>query len=283
LGGMKWLKRQDAPDPRPLIEVVRPSDETKWLALEGFFDWDEPVAPEFGRYEIAGGDLWYSFRAYVIKKTKKAAFKRWAPRCQFMGKWMPEPLEIRDAFLGEFCWAPSFASYGQGGGSMPWVRPEKGAPGDVLVATTVYKGGFGEVDGSVKESFSLDLPAPWLAAGMGLSWRGRSGEFFDHRGELLAQDPSVNEKGPGTLLVRRDEFLAFLRSHDLDVFWALFGEKRILPAAGGSDYPMTELSGAYWYERTELTGEMSYTYQDYRKNERKPRGSRVAGRYPRRK
>ncbi|WP_157199914.1 hypothetical protein [Methanogenium cariaci] len=63
---------------------------------------------------------------------------------------------------------------------------------------------------------------------MGLSWNGEEGKWFNNKGELVAFDPSVNERGPQCLLINKKYFTSFLNENGYDIFWALLGEKNII-------------------------------------------------------
>lgn len=64
--------------------------------------------------------------------------------------------------------------------------------------------------------------------GLDLRFTDTVGEFADHNGIVLCQDPSVNAPGPSTLLVRIDIFEAYLAQNGYKLCWIVFGQKQIL-------------------------------------------------------
>ena len=79
---------------------------------------------------------------------------------------------------------------------------------------------------------STSRPVPIIFNSMGLRICSRVGEFVDSEGQLIAYDPSVHTRGPGALLVRREQFPVFLDKAGLQLAWTLIGEKHRI---GGDD------------------------------------------------
>ena len=87
-----------------------------------------------------------------------------------------------------------------------------------------------EFDCSKEESISYYKPAPRVA--IDLKPSQKEGEYLNDQGEVVCFDPSVHEKGPACLLVRKDHAQKVLRESGLRLVWIVKGEKQIL----ASDY-----------------------------------------------
>lgn len=70
---------------------------------------------------------------------------------------------------------------------------------------------------------------------------------------MICFDPSVNHKTLSCLLVRKEEFAAFLEENNLDVFWTELGEKQVL---GGS------MESNRRYNRLEISGTFSFLVEN---------------------
>lgn len=102
-------------------------------------------------------------------------------------------------------------------------------------------------DCSVDESYTLRFPASDLVTGLGIRWSGSGADFLDPAGRVAAQDPTVYNNGPSTLLLREDLLREFLAREKLTICWVIGGEKRVLlPGFGAGPYhPVLRMSGAY--------------------------------------
>jgi hypothetical protein len=102
-------------------------------------------------------------------------------------------------------------------------------------------------DCSVEEGYTLHLPCPELVAMLGLLHSQKDGHFMDAEGKLAAFDPTVDEAGPGALLLRTDQ-LEILRSQGIEIVWTLLGEQQVFEVLHGHPKKhrgTVELSGAF--------------------------------------
>jgi hypothetical protein len=254
----KWLRNAtDLPSVQSLIEVSNPLDESNWLLLDSFYKWDEPVPFGEDKADYRGKEIWYFVRSYIVRKSDATEVFRWAKKQKFMGRWMPEPHDLYQVFLGEFYRSPAYQHF-----NVPyyhhegWTRGHRDEiPAPVYVTTEGYAKEGSVIDCSVDEGYHIRLPANMIADGMKLRWNGQEGLFFDESGILTAFDPSVRDTGPGALLVRRDSFFLFLQDNDYEVFWTILGEMN--DYSGGYDENWKgrlEISGAYRYQRAGVNG-----------------------------
>ena len=189
-----------------------------------------------------------------MRKADAAKFYRWAQKQDFMGRWMPEPGDVHHAFLGECYWSLAFRSeIGEDG--MGWHRDRSGRlPCEVVVTSFDHVTESSGLDCSIDKSIRVRLPVPMIAQGMGLRMSSREGVLVDESGQAIVFDPSVTERGPGALLVRREQFLQFLESNGLELFWTLLGEKQRIGGDNPNELGWLQTSGAYRIVGTRVKG-----------------------------
>jgi hypothetical protein len=230
-----WLQNtDDLPSSSNVIEVKK-EDGSTWLSLEGFYHFREPVPPEEETYEKERREIWYMIKSYLLKKSEIGRFYNWAKTKNFSGRWMPESHENTRIFIGEFFWSPAFdfqnkPYYSHEG----WTQGRGGGyeiPVPVLVTTDQYLQESSCYDCSIQENVNIYLPTKTIADEMELCWNGHEGEWYDRNGNLVAFDPSVRVKGPGSLLFKKDLFMNYLDEKGYDIVWTILGEKNLI---GGS-------------------------------------------------
>jgi hypothetical protein len=243
-----WTKRtDDLPDPKSILSVTNPDDGTRWLNLQAYLHWEQPVSPDRERYESDRREILYIVTGYLIRKDDVASFLEWAKGVSFWGRWMPSPAELRQMFFGEHSWAPA-AQYFERPyfGESGWSKPGKGCPVAVRAASLGYTQEGKGYDCSIDEGFELKLPVSDLVAGLSAHWTGKASDYVDADGVLVAFDPTADADGPTSFLVRRDALEEVLQHEDLAICWAIMGEKRVIPGERRSEQHFSlEISGAY--------------------------------------
>jgi hypothetical protein len=222
-----WLCRtEDLPAPPALMAVINPSDSSEWLTLSGYFKWKQLVPPEEEGVGLQGREVWYIIESYLVKKADFKETFEWAKTQNFFRRKMPEPQDLHNIFFGELFRLPaylhqhdSFSKYTE------WTLGE-GNPFPHPITTTsehyVWERGY---DCSIEDTIGICIPSGYLAEHMNLRWNGVEGVFSNSADETVAFDPSVQEKGPSTLLIRKDVLVDFLEKNDLSIIWILRGEK----------------------------------------------------------
>ncbi len=262
LGHREWIaSEEDIPDLKELLRVTNPSDGIRWLNLEGSFNWRQTHRPDIDPYDIERRDFWLTCTGYFLRAEDVEKFIMWARTRNFWGRWMPEPTELHEVFLGE-CMGSSVLQYhnqrNQGVGN--WANPGKECPAMVLPATVHYSVGSGGYDCSVDESYSLRLPALRFVEHCDLNWFGNGVDFVDSNGNLAAFDPTAHEEGPSSFLVREDVFGKYLSDEGIVFCWTILGEKGLI---GGGHEPedfqgAMRISGAYSYIDGQLCGFLNF-------------------------
>lgn len=262
-----WLqKTDDLPDPENIICNTGPEREDRWLTLEGFYRWTEPPSPGQDPRFPGRRELWYMLRSYLVAEDDLSRLYDWAKDRDFMGRWMPESHELLDVFLGEYFWSPAYTYhdrpyYHHEG----WTQGVQGRiPVDVLVTSERYLWEDGVYDCSIDESISLHFPCQVVVDEMGLDWEGAGSVWVDAAGRPIVLDPSVDGRGPGALVVRKNVFEQFLSGQGYAVVWTLLGEKMVhSDRFGGNDIGCLEISGAYTLSDREVQGQMIPRFQPY--------------------
>ena len=260
-----WLgNSENLPDIKQLLEVVNPTDGTRWFNVNGNFLWRQPHSADEEPYDRNRRQLWIGVTGYFVRADDVAAFMAWAETVDFWGRWMPEPPEEFRLFLGEYGWSPAFRhlhpdclEYGD------WVKPQPrdGEECPVLIQSASFtslseSGGF---DCSIEEGYSLRLPHQDFIGHLGLCWSGNGADYLDENGGLAAFDPTVHGDGPGVLLLREESLREYLKDKELALCWAVIGEKWVVGGdtdAGNRGY--ATMSGAYSYAGEKLEGFLRY-------------------------
>ena len=88
----------------------------------------------------------------------------------------------------------------------------------------------------------------------------KDGYWVDSQNNLICFNPQINDKFQNSLLVKKDEFLNFLKEHKLKLIWTVLGEKH---AYKQSKF-LQELSGVYYLygKNQQVKGKVSSTIQE---------------------
>ena len=270
-----WLRSSgDLPAIKPLLVVSRPQDASEWIVLECLRDFDQPAPPDAERFELPRRRIWLWIKSYLVRKREAGRLQRWLVTQNLWGRWMPESSETTKIFLGEFFWAPAYSTFNLPYYSHPgWIDSSSGQrnlPAPVHVATEKYMKEMG-YDGSIEDTVHIWMPSNVIAEGMDLRWNGTDGKLFDRRWHLIAEDPTIAERGPHAVLVRKQPFLEFLKRNDLAFLWTVLGEKQVL---GGRHQQTTapgrlQIGGSYRMVGDRLQGRTKAVFLDLRAGRRR--------------
>ncbi len=236
-----------------LLQVTNPQDGSQWLNLRALRLWREPGWTGFDDDAEDLRQVWIHANAYLVDVEQADAFCSWAQQVDFMGRWMPEPGDETEIFLGEHGWSPAYRDrYGTTAEIEVRVRDENpDCPTSVRLTAAEYLSEASGYDCSLEDSHSFVVPAPSLIDGVGLRWRGRDADFLDANERLgaFASDPGG---GDTSLLAREDLLRRFLKREKLAIVWTVLGEKeritrRSRPTWSGS----LRFTGAYRFDPTD--------------------------------
>ncbi|HEY9167376.1 MAG TPA: ATP-binding protein [Candidatus Kryptonia bacterium] len=253
----KWLKdTKTIPECRNLIEVQDP-EGVAWLVLEIHPEWQSPPA---GREDSPQKIVWCQLRSYLAKSKDFNKIKTSLNHVNFMGRWMPESRDsLYEVFYREMYWSPaydSFASHYYRGDDWHDVTPPgKRANGKVMVTTENFLWGE-EYDCSKDEAIRFMMLNKPVFNGMNLRLGSFEGEVVDRSRRIMAFDPSVRTRSISCLLVRKREFFDYLKKNNLEVFWAMLGEKQVYREGAHNVQPKVyvEMSGLYYFDGGILKG-----------------------------
>lgn len=235
-----WVKNvDDLPDPKRLIQRTDDSG-MEWLYLNVNANWDQPTPFGKDKYKEVRKDIWLMANAYLVKKTEKQKVLKWLATQNFSGRWLPEPDQRISLINRENYWSP--LSQQELKGVSPWVKIQDSSH-KVMLSTAEAVGEMSEDKSGAH--FNYMMPSKPIFEGMGLSYAENDGDFLNDAGESVVLN--INPRG---VLIRKQDFVAYLNENNLDVIWALSGEK----SANGESYResyRTSISGVYSLDNQE--------------------------------
>ncbi|TAK43185.1 MAG: hypothetical protein EPO27_15590 [Betaproteobacteria bacterium] len=263
LNHAEWTKvHSDLPDQKRLLEVKARGG---WLVLDAYFRWEQPPTPGEERFSKTRRDVWYIARSYIVRRKDADDLLAWGMKQDFMGRWMPDPTELRHVFLREIPRSIAYREEFDAGSADRWVeitdKQRKATKFQVLRTSEEYMWEGSGFDCSVDQGgVRVNMPSRELIEGMRFVHGAWSDRFVDAKGELVVLDPAVAEKGPSVLLIKKAPFLQFLRENDYELFWIVLGEKLLIGGGAGRGFPgRLEMGGAF---RLKVNGKIdggSYT------------------------
>jgi hypothetical protein len=257
-----WIHREEAiPDVSDLIEVINPADESKWCILTASYHWSRSKRSLTTHRNITEKDLFYMLNAYFVKKADESIFFKWATKQDFFGRWMPEPASLNNVYLGEYPWAAAFQIFDNPYNSRRgWSvqTNKKDVPVPIIIAADQYTWEGNNLDSSIEETISFQLPCKWLIDSMHLIWDNAS-KFLEPSGQLVAFDPSFNSEGPSCLLVRKDSLKKFCADKGYSVVWILYGEKLAWESQSKVIDERLHISGVFRWDDDGITGNTKYS------------------------
>ena len=237
-----WIKREDdMPDVCNLLSVKNSCDGTRWLNVDGYFNWRQSHPADVDPYDVERREIWFLCQGYFIQAKDTDAFMKWAKGVDFWNRWMPQSPEVYNMFLGEYGWSPAY-------GYSEWTTPAYDCPTSVLPALFKYNVEAQGFDCSIDESYTLRLPDHNIVKRLDLKWTREAANFIDKEERPAVFDPTAHEDGPSALLIREDLLKQYLSNEGLAFCWTIIGEKRVLGSKGQSERPSRlRISGAYKY------------------------------------
>lgn len=237
----KWItKKNNFPSIEKFL-VEKDADNVEWMILNKSIHLKQPDRLD-GMFKPKK-DFFCSVNSYIMTDNDFNSFKSWAKRQNFYGRSLPESHQCYKAYSREYCWSKAYeAEYGN---DYDWdTISDSKENGVAVVALTNYCYYWeNEYDHSKRSLFSFIRPSKELCKLMGLHQGIKDGEFVDESGLVVCKNPSVNEKHPSCLMVRKKEFLNALKNNGLKIAWTILGEKRIDSLKNEDDYTWMTLSG----------------------------------------
>lgn len=224
-----WVQNNDFPDIGNLLELTINGE--KWLVLERHDDFHESA--KFGKKETYDIQKWLQIRSYLVKDSQCSRVSSWLKQQDFMGRWMPECNEYYGTNIHQF-FAENKLNEWQEISQCREIR----SPSFKVIPSVdfhIWESTYGN------EGISFYAPIPMIYHGMKMKNSIKDGYWIDSQNNLVCFNPQINEKFQNSLLIKKDEFLNFLKENNLKLVWSILGEKQCLK----SKFLQT-LSGVYY-------------------------------------
>ena len=261
----------DASDAPPLdrgLLAVNPNDrDTQWVNAYCLQIRSEPTPPDVREHDVQRKEIWTRSMAFMVPQGKADDFVEWVLSGEYAkDHWVgsvPDFSGSGSAFLGEYAWGPAFEEIVN---SIPineheWRYPPDSEPTTAYGLAADCSTAGSEYDCSVDEDTAptLRLPSHLFVRGCQLTWTGVGADYVDANSRMAAFDPSAHELGPNALLLRLDLLEQFLSDNDLELCWAITGEKQST-GTHGQPYGWLHFQGAYVLRGGEPEGQWNWLY-----------------------
>jgi len=261
-----WLiVSENFPKPEEMLILSDENGEI-WLALESFFDWDEPVPIGQEKYEWPHKHLWFQLRSYLVRENEAKRLISWAKKQHLMGRWFPESRDQYQVFCREYYWSPAYRFFDNpywGGHRWELVYERENREkciGKVLPTTEGHNWESG-ADAGDKKSYSAPRE---LIFSKGKFWFSKQiGEWLGADGRVACFSPRISGKGASELVVRKDILQEFLAENQLMIFWTCLGRKEI-HCSSTRDFDLkkwVEVSGIYELADGGIKGQLNPIFQ----------------------
>lgn len=266
----EWMKSKDFPEVWDYL-VVTDNNGEEWINLDIHPDWVEPIKRGEDKWRTSKRRVWQDVSSLLVnpdtlKKmiqihSSKSTKKKWF--------WSIESHNRYELFSREYLWSPgwSFFETNQyyGGEALP-IELEDPHTRKIFGQghkTTSYFMWEEEFDCSKDDKIIYLKPSSSIS--FDLKACRKEGQYQNKEGELVCFDPSVYEKGPSCLLVRKDYLLKILRKTGLNLVWIIEGEKQIINGHSLSKVNFDHtLSGIYYLDgKGHINGEIITSIRNY--------------------
>ncbi len=221
-----WVRNNKFPDIGNLLELTINGE--KWLALERYDRFCE--LPKFGQKENHNIHKYMIIESYLIKESEFSNAKSWFETQDIIRLRMPEGNTFNNQFFS-------------GNRPIEWKEVDgygKSKPPLFKVIPSVDSYNWEATYGN--KGVSLYVPTSLIYNGMKMQNSIKDGYWINQNNNLICFNPQLNDKFQNSLLVRKDEFLTFLKASKLKLFWTVWGE---VHANGESKY-INSYSGFYF-------------------------------------
>lgn len=237
LTATEWAKiDKDLPSQSKFLQFKDKAGKT-WLILKRYYTWEQPDVPGQEKYGKVRRELWYMVQGYLVPKKEADRFFKWGKKQDFMGRWMPEGLEIHQIYLREFPYHLAYRDqYNEKNEKFRWREVKKNSMNmgktEFKVITTYedYLSEISSFDCSTDGVLGLKLPSKEVYELLDLSSSDEDG-VYKQGNEIAAFDLIVKGQASG-LAIDKKKLQEALKNNDLELFWVVLGEKVILGGIG---------------------------------------------------
>lgn len=241
------------PDFSELLQRRMPIDNSIWLVLHGF--WSESRKYSNNDLDSPYLDGWFRINSILIHKGDYDSLAKGINNKTLCDPHIVNaPSTQHGGFLGEYPWHTIYRHISG------WREPEEVFNNNIAVKHLIpfakYEWESGSVDYSLNNSIYFHLPAKELIQDMGLvRYLGQWGRW-EHSGQPIYFDPSVEEYGPPYALMQKDFLLKWLQDNNMEIVWLIGGEKQMFSSGGNGFFGRLSYSGVYKFENNEIIGNM---------------------------
>lgn len=224
-----WLKDDKTiPNVSEVLDISR--DGTKWINADTYVHLEQNVPAGVDKESIMRRSIWYSTRAFLIKKADSDRFMNLKDHLlkkpNSMYHLIPDTPHL-NCFLGEFPHLPAFRYedtmyYGRGGW---WLSEMDSSPLVPLMAVSDQYFDDRRYDCSHDKVISFYLPSAFLIRELKLKQSKIHSHLTALVDRLFAFDPSVTEEGPSALLLNRSMLSEYAELSGLDIVAYVNGRK----------------------------------------------------------
>ena len=266
-----WLNHfDDIPAIEDLISV-KDSEGIEWLNLDMMLDWREPKNLGEDIWDRNGKRLWCELGSWLVESKEIKKLLKVDTSDNPWRNWLPTLPNRYEVFSREYFWSPASLFFDtnpyHGGDAMP-VKLEHGERRvEIATAhrTAIYFLWEEEFDCSKEETIAYHKPSILLSFGLKPGFI--EGQYLNDKDEIVCFDPSVFEKGPSCLLIRKNHLQKILKDFKLNLVWVIQGEKQITGFGKNvNDVPDIESRvGGYYYmdEKGKISGNLENFIRNY--------------------
>jgi hypothetical protein len=246
-----WVENLvDLPSTKNIIKITD-DNATDWLLLERNIKWRQPKQLGQEKYFDRRKDVSYFLQAYLINKKDKNKTLQILTNQNLYDYNFPESSNPLHLINREKFWSPAYFDIER---DKEWYLINN-INLKVIKASTYAVGEMAD-DKSDAHSY-YDMPCKTLFEGMELSYAPIDGEFKNKQGNIVAKN--INYRN---LIIKKSELLPFLEKNNLDIIWALTGEKLSFKSNDWDNNFWKKLSGIYYLEENEIVGNITSFNRD---------------------
>lgn len=245
----------DIPNMESLVRRTSP-DQTEWVVLQAYYNWDEQIADGQEREDRPQRDMWSHIYSWIVRRSEARTLFDFLGSRSLMNRWMPQGLEITDdAYVPEMPWAAAAHEYPP---SWETVEPRDNTeePGvQVYAAWEQYFWEGNAWDCSIDDGVSMMVPSKELFDAGGLGWVPGTREWIDATGKVAVQYVESAGDRRSALLVRGDWLASVLEDRDWSLVIGWLGEKQLFGAGDHTDLlgGWSEINGVATLDRSDWT------------------------------
>lgn len=252
-----WINSiTDLPNPLSIINCLIKEDdkETKGLILDGFLNWETPTV--LGEENYPKKEIYYLINSYIIPNNNYKNLIRILKHCDLNGRWMPEPKENDQLFNKEYYNSKIFKDMNQTNNLEKTDIKLDNKTFELILPTTIYLKS--ERSKMIKNNYSKLSNS--LFNGLNLKYEDYNTFNYDNENNLISFD-TIELEGfrENNSIIRKKELLNYLNENNLNIFFTVLGEKRILDYENSAHQ---SFSGVYYFKNNELKGNLKQ-YTDY--------------------